>query len=370
MRSDEENYRFVVLCRYARPYEVVSATEVLEPNNPTLASYCGGEKTLVCVDENVFANYKEKIVSYFSFRGINHQIITLRASEHNKKMESVIEVCHAGKEFGLGRRSRIVAIGGGITMDIAGLAASLYRRGIKVIRVPTTLLGMIDAGVGIKWGVNFEGERNFLGAFYPPLVTINDVDFLKTVSEREMRCGASELVKVAIVRDSKLFSMIEEHWEELKNREITPSLKKIVEVGITDMIQELQPNLYEDELERLVDFGHGFSPAIEFASNHEVTHGEAVSIDMAICTGLAHTKGICSMLTIERVLGLLRKIGLPLHHRCCTAELLWNELPEIIAHRGGKLNMVVPGEIGRGTFIQTLNYEEITECLAYLKSMS
>lgn len=163
-----------------------------------------------------------------------------------------------------------------MTLDIAGLAASVFRRGVDYIRVPTTLVGLADVAVGIKQGVNALGKKNVIGTFYPPLASINDYRFAQTLHRREIACGMAEIVKVGLLRDPVLLNLLKSYGHELScSRFGSPAWAAAEVANRAELLtmEELAPNLFEKDLARLVDFGHTFSPAIETLSRFEIPHG-------------------------------------------------------------------------------------------------
>ena len=189
-----------------------------------------------------------------------------------------------------------VAFGGGVATDVVSVAASLYRRGIPVIRLPSSLIGQVDAGIGLKSAVNLKGVKSALGGFHTPEVVMSDPDWLRSLRPRALRAGMSEIVKIAIVRDPALFDDIAAFGRDLiTTRFVEPrdvadaSLRRAIEL----MLCELQANPFEEELARVVDFGHTFSPLLESVSEYRLNHGEAVAVDMAVSRGSPHGSGSC-----------------------------------------------------------------------------
>lgn len=192
-------------------YRVTECTNLLDPTNDTLLwGHVGDEelrgvasdgkavKRFVVVDATVHRLYGSRITQYFEARNVVHRILPLPTTEENKSLELVTEILENVHEFGLDRRSEpIIAIGGGVCLDVVGLAASLYRRRTPYIRVPTTFLSYIDASVGAKTGVNFAGGKNKLGAYVPPVATFLDRSFFQTLPARHISNGMAEMLKVA-----------------------------------------------------------------------------------------------------------------------------------------------------------------------------
>jgi 3-dehydroquinate synthetase len=229
------------------------------------------------------------------------------------------------------------------------------RRGVQHIRVPTTLLGAVDAGIGLKGGVNFGGHKNYLGCFYSPSHALIDVAYLRTLARTRIRQGLAEILKMALIADRGLFITLRNHGTALiESRFQSPIAvgRWVVARSIELMLLELQLNPYESGAsERLADMGHTFSPALEAASGFALTHGEAVSIDMAFTCVLGQMLGVTPVEESNAFLTLLVDLGLPTYSPLLTLPLCRHALKQAISHRGGKLNMVVPTRIGAGAFL-------------------
>ena len=224
------------------------------------------------------------------------------------------------------------------------------------MRIPTTLLAIIDAGVGVKVGVNFGDHKNFLGRYFAPVACLNDpATFLVTLPRREFACGLAESIKMAILKSPRLFEVIEKYHLGVEYNNYT---QELIEISILTMLEELQPNLHEESLCRLVDFGHEFGHIVESLASYEIPHGECVAIGMAISTFLAHLKGILSRADLERILNLILDIGLPIYvtdYDCFNPNTLWAKIrTEGIGHKGGMLYLVVPKAIGQATFLDNI----------------
>merc|ERR1711988_822374 len=164
------------------------------------------QRRLVCVDETVYGFIGDKIKAYFEARGVEYDILRLNMVEDEKDMDKVLAVAEAMKKFNIDRRTEpVIAIGGGVALDIVGLAASLFRRRTPYIRVPTTALSYVDASVGAKSGVNFQGYKNALGMYVPPAAAFLDSDFFKTESSRRIANALAEVAKMAIMKSPELF---------------------------------------------------------------------------------------------------------------------------------------------------------------------
>jgi 3-dehydroquinate synthase len=260
-------------------------------------------------------------------------------------------------------------VGGGVVLDVSGFAASIFRRGVGYLRIPTTLVGQIDVSVGVKQGVNSGRFKNVLGTFYPPLASINDTCFLKTLSATHIAAGFAEIIKMAVIADSALLSLVELHGAELLESRFQsprPAAEAIMRRAETSMLRELEGNLFETNLQRLVDFGHTFSAAIESDSRYLIPHGHAVALDMLMSTGIAVGRGLCPPAVLDRLIRLYRIVQLPITQSICSADRLHDSLDDIRAHRGGALNLVVPRNVGQPMFLQEVSIDELQGALQVL----
>ncbi|GAA2135526.1 3-dehydroquinate synthase [Kitasatospora kazusensis] len=355
-------------------YEVAFTPQVLSPANPALAQ-AGGHpgRRLVVVDSHVHELFGDRIHGYFEARGLEHRICVLPAHEQVKTMDSVFRVAEQMDRFGISRRGEpVIAMGGGVLMDVVGLACSLYRRSTPFVRVPTTLIGLVDAGVGAKTGVNFGPHKNRLGTYHPATATLLDPSFLATLDPRHLSNGLAEILKIALIKDRRLFDLLEQRGEALiEQRFQGPAAGGEVLVrAVHGMLQELQPNLWEHRLERSMDYGHSFSPTVEMRALPELLHGEAVCVDMALTTVLAQRRGLVEPGQRDRILALMRTLRLPLWHPLMEPETLGDALTDTIRHRDGRQRLPLPVGIGGGCFADDLTADELGDSADELRELA
>jgi 3-dehydroquinate synthase len=335
-------------------------------------------RRLVVIDANVDRIYGDRIREYLVHHGVEHLKVVLPVSETEKTMASVFRVVKGMDELGISRRHEpVIAIGGGVLLDIAGLAASLYRRSTPYVRVPTTLIGLVDAGVGAKTGVNHGAHKNRLGTYFPAKVTLLDRSFLKTLDARHVRNGLAEILKIALVKDRSLFALLERHAVSLVEERMQGETKdgaeaaaQVIERAITGMLEELEQNLWEHKLERVVDYGHTFSPTLEMLALPELLHGEAVNVDMALTTILSEQRGLTSVRERERVFALMRKLDLPVYHRLCQPRVLESALADAVRHRDGQQRMPLAIGVGAACFVNDVHPAELVAAAATLRELS
>ncbi|RYP67507.1 hypothetical protein DL771_007207 [Monosporascus sp. 5C6A] len=365
-------------------YHVATVPGIFTPNNPTIIqNYCsrttGGRtrKVLVIADDYV-DNAMDDIEGYFKGHASairDYRLLPMHVSSKVKEMESVLQVINAAVELSMSQHDIFVVVGGGTLMDIVGFAAAIYRGGTSYLRIPTTLVGMIDAGVGIKTGVNFGNHKSLVGRYFAPVACLNDPQtFLATLSRRDFACGLAESIKMAILKSPRLFEVIDRYH---RNSGYNTHTDELIHISIITMLEELQPNLHEHNLLRPVDFGHEFGHIIESLARHEIPHGECVAIGMAISSSLAYRKGILARSDLDRVLKCILDLGLPIYatdYDCCNEEVLWTKIStEGIEHKDGMLYLAIPETIGRGGFlydISDINTRILSDVMISLKRYS
>ncbi|KMY85328.1 3-dehydroquinate synthase [Candidatus Paraburkholderia calva] len=374
-RAEDSQY-WDVSANYDVTYRVICTNGVLLSSNPLLLQLGSSEKTgredhgrrLVFVESEVFRFYSDAINRFFCSE--DSRIVVLNATEKTKNMQLVENTVEQMIQFGINRRSEpVIAIGGGCLMDAVGFAASIYRRHVPYVRVPTTLLGIVDAGIGIKTGVNFGNHKNRIGSYCAPVAAVLDTTFLATLPKRHIRNGLAEVLKMAIVSDATLFQLLDSHALTLVKAcaESSPASLRIIQLSIQRMLEKLEPNLWEKDLYRVVDFGHTFSPVIEMIKVDRLLHGEAVAIDMCISTVIAAKRQLIGIAAADRIIALTNRIGLPVINSDCTAANMQAALDDVVKHRDGLQRIPVPTAIGEATFLNDVSLQEVMEACEYLQ---
>lgn len=366
-------------------YDVVTAHALFDVANPTLATAgaipAAAERSrrLVVIDETFDDLYGDQIRDYFAHHDVWATYHVLEAHETVKNWESVESVICAMAEARLDRRSEpVIAIGGGVLLDIVGFAASIYRRSTPYIRIPTTLMGLVDAGVGVKTGVNFRQGKNRLGSYAAPTVTFVDRSFLSSLDRRHLSNGLAEILKIALIKSSRLMSLLDTYGRATLDDGFvgsTPALANaaddIIGTSIHLMLEELQSNLWEANLERCVDYGHTFSPTMEMKALPELLHGEAVCIDMALSSVLSFHRGRMTHDELAHVLSTMQAFDLPIWNSSLEEPDVLNvALADTVRHRGGKQRVPIPVGIGDHEFANDISEDELTHALRTLRTLA
>ncbi len=252
----------------------------------------------------------------------------------------------------LDRHSYVAAVGGGAVLDTVGYAAAMAHRGIRLIRFPTTVLSQDDSGVGVKNGINRFGQKNYLGTFTPPFAVINDSTFLSTLSDRDWRGGLSEAVKAALIKDGSFFDLIEDHADRLVRRDL-PAMETIVRRSAELHLQHIATagDPFEMGSSRPLDFGHWSAHKLERLTSHQVRHGEAVAIGVALDTTYSYLSGFLPEGDWKRVIALLQALGLAVYapeltHQAGDRPAVLRGLEEFREHLGGRLTIMLLKAIG------------------------
>ena len=252
-------------------------------------------------------------------------------------------------------------------------ACAVYRRTTNFIRVPTTLIGLIDASVSIKVAVNHGKHKNRLGAYHAPMHTFIDFTFLRTLPEAQVRNGFAELIKISACADLRTFELLDKHCEQLismkfgredgSSEELIKAADEINRRSIHAMLKLEAPNLHETGLDRVIAYGHTWSPTLELAPETPLRHGHAVSVDMAYSATLAHCRGKMSSEDRGRILSLLSRAGLTMDHPLFDDHLLAKGTKAILKTRDGLLRLAIPYPLGQCIFLNDVTNEEMSSAL-------
>lgn len=347
-------------------------------NSEIAQSYRQFGRCLMVIDKTVYGLYGKQIQAYFEHYEIKLKVFQIRIEETDKTLRTFEQIVDAFADFGLVRKEPVLVVGGGLTTDVAGFACATYRRRTNYIRVPTTLIGLIDASVAIKVAVNHGKLKNRLGAYHASGKVILDFSFLKTLPIAQVRNGMAELIKIAVVANRDIFELLEQHGEALLQSRFgylngTPELREVGHTvtysAISTMLELEVPNLHELDLDRVIAYGHTWSPTLELTPEVPMFHGHGVNIDMAFSATIAQQRGYISVIDRDRILGLMSRIGLAIDSPYLTSELLWKATESITRTRDGLLRAAVPRPIGSCFFMNDLTKAELDEHLAIHKAI-
>ena len=268
------------------------------------------------------------------------------------------------------RQSFVVAIGGGAMLDAVGFAAATAHRGVRLVRVPTTVLAQDDAAMGVKNGINWNGKKNFLGSFAPPWAVLNDEDLLSTLPDDEWRCGFSEAVKIALLRDPAYFDRLERDAEAIRGRDREASshaIRRSAELHLRHVTRGGDP--FAIRTARPLDYGHWSAHRLEQMTGFAVGHGAAVGVGVALDTVYAAIEGRLARDVAYRTLRTLARLGIPTFHPALLdADALLGGLEEFREHLGGRLTVTLLRDVGVAEDVHALDPRVIRAAIGELRS--
>ncbi len=266
------------------------------------------------------------------------------AAKSTRQLWNLVDTFDAKR---VARRSEpIVALGGGSVLDVVSLAASIYRRGVPHIRVPTTLLAMVDAGLAAKTAINFHGRKNLIGTFSPPEGIMLDPALLGSLPRHELGHGLAEILKLGIAADRHLFEAIEHGTRGILAGGFSSSEHDDVLLrAVESMTAAIWPDLWEDDLNRATDFGHSISKELEARLDPRPSHGDAVALDMAICIATSRALGLLDGDSCQRMLRAIASAGLPIY-RAIDDNIIAAGIADTRVHRDGGKTVPLPDAIG------------------------
>jgi len=294
-------------------------------------------------------------------------VIVTGSEQAKNDMFVVNQVLEAINTNNLCRKSCVLAIGGGAVLDAAGYATSIAHRGIPIIRMPSTTLSQCDSGVGVKNAINYFGKKNFIGVFDPPFAVVNDCRLLDSLDNQHWISGLSEAVKVALVKDTQFFDEIETNASILLQRDRETMISIIKKSAILHLEHITNGG---DPFERLdarpLDFGHWAAHKLEQVTQNELTHGEAVSIGLAIDLRCSVGLGLLDDKVATRAIELLQALGLPTAHVKLKEDDLLNGIEEFRQHLGGQLTLLMLKDIGKPVEVHALDDHLVHQAISEL----
>lgn len=313
-----------------------------------------GDQWVLITDDKVDTLYGHRLMEVLNHKRI--QKIVLPSGEGSKNLHMVETVLNKLLKYGLTRRSRVIALGGGVVGDIAGFCASIYMRGIPFIQVPTTLLAQVDSSVGGKTGVNMPQGKNIVGSFYQPKAVVIDTKTLYTLPKRELISGIGEVIKYGIIYDYEFLKYIDKHFSQLISLEesvIKKTIKKCCEIKAEVVSKDEK----EEGLRKILNYGHTIGHGLETATHYQkYTHGEAVLIGMYYEGLMAKKLGYIDEDYYHEIASLINKTGISLNIDYIATGDLIHHMMKDKKNKDGKVSFILPK--GKGEVTELLLTKE------------
>lgn len=340
--------------RTGRPYQVLIGKGLLEKAGDLVRPLVKGTRTVIVSDSHVMPIYGSKVQKSLEAAGMTVSTWTFEAGEASKTPSTLLSLINHLASLRLTRTDSIVALGGGVTGDLAGLAASLYLRGIACVQIPTSLLAMVDSSVGGKTAVNLEEGKNLMGAFFQPVLVLCDPDCLQTLPDVEMANGWAEIIKYAMLRSDSLPALLE--------GELTDDVMlKIIATCVGIKRDIVEADEFESGQRALLNLGHTIGHAVERVTHYDIPHGRAVGIGMAVMARGMVRAGRAPTDIVPRLDALLSRYGLT--NRC-----EWSVDDLLEASRsdkktaGNKITLILPYAWGDCRTVKT-TFEELKQLM-------
>ncbi len=323
-------------------------------------------KIAIITDSKVEKLYAERLKELFEKEGIKSEIFSFPEGEASKNIDTVISLARRMIQKKFDRKDIIVALGGGVTGDIAGFLASIYLRGIPFIQIPTTLLAQVDSSVGGKTGVDLPEGKNLIGTFYQPLRVYIDPDVLRTLPLSEVKNGLAEVVKYGCILKKRLFSFLKKRGKEIYELK-AEDIEYIIFESCRAKAWVVSKDEKEAGLRRILNFGHTIGHAIETELNYQVPHGLAVAVGMLVEAKLSEELKIAKKEVARPLENLLKKLELPYRLSHLSEKLKPEKLlPHLAKDKKvwrGKLTIVLLEKIGKYSFFESPPSEVIKKIL-------
>ncbi len=328
----------VINVNASKNYDVIIGDGILDSLGKNCVSLFGKSKAVIVTDSNVKEFWLDAAKTSLQLAGIDALAFVFDAGEDSKNTKNLLELVDFMAENRLTRSDFLVALGGGVTGDLTGLAASLYLRGIPFVQVPTSLLAAVDSSVGGKTAVNLTAGKNLMGAFYQPSLVLCDTSTLSTLPEKEFANGMAEIIKYGVIFDKDLFNKVR-----------GGNVKSDMENIIARCVELKRDVVAKDEFDKgerqLLNFGHTLAHSIEKCSNFEIPHGAAVAIGMVIAARASHALGWSEEDCTAAIIEANKNNSLPVECGFSAGELADSALSDK-KRTGGTINFVVPKAMG------------------------
>ena len=291
-------------------YEIRIGYKIIDRMALIIAKNHKAGRYALITDNCVGSIYAKQMMDSFKDVGLKINLIEFPAGESSKNFNTVLDIVGKLLELGADRGTMLIALGGGVVGDLVGFIASIYMRGIPYIQIPTTLIGQVDSSIGGKTAIDLPVGKNLLGTFCQPRAVFADLTFLETLPQKEFNNGLAEIIKYGIIDDEKMFHLLEENMDAVKNRD-SVLLTKLVEncCRIKKSIVEIDEK--EQGLRRLLNFGHTLGHAIEAVSKYTISHGEGVALGMIAAARISEKKKYLDSTQVKRIEEIILRAGLP-----------------------------------------------------------
>ena len=353
-----------------RSYPVVIGEGLVGAAGNWIATRVPGARCAVVTDENVAALHLDPLKGSLAEHGLYLGEVVVRPGEASKSFPVLAILCERLLELGVERSDCVVAFGGGVVGDLAGFAASILRRGVRVVQMPTTLLAQVDSAIGGKTGINTPQGKNLIGTFHQPSLVLADVTVLTTLSKREFRAGYAEVVKYGLIGDAPFFAWLEENSAEIFST-AGPARQAVETSARAKALIVAEDEREESGRRALLNLGHTFGHALEAYAGYSdrLLHGEAIAIGMRLAFDYSAERGLCPAGDAARVAQHFTAVGLPtaiaqIPGPRPAPDALLRLMAQDKKVKGGRLALVLARGVGQVFVERDVPMPQLTEFLA------
>ncbi|NIA08863.1 MAG: 3-dehydroquinate synthase [Nitrospiraceae bacterium] len=344
-------------------YDILIGQGILVDLGKDLKERFPAPRYIIITDSNVEKCLGTDLLDLLRHDQLEVDMLVFPAGEESKNIATVIDLARKMVDLGADRQTTILALGGGVTGDIAAFLASIYMRGIPMLQIPTTLLAQVDSSVGGKTGVDLPEGKNLIGTFLQPKRVYADINTLTTLPQAEVRNGLAEVVKYGVIKSPKLFELLEEKGQDILD--IEPQVTAHVVFSSCSIKAEVvAKDEREGDLRRVLNFGHTVGHAVEAAALYQIPHGEAIAIGMVVASRISVAKDLMPMKDLERLISLLKRLNLP---REIPQGLHTEKLIGLLQHdkkaRAGKISFVLCKGIGQTLITDEVSRKELVSAI-------
>jgi 3-dehydroquinate synthase len=335
-----------------RSYDIIIGRHLLDAAGSRIAATLPRARSAVVSDANVAALYLDRLKASLGRRFLGE--VTVAPGEASKSFPVLAEVCERLLAVGVERGDIIIALGGGVVGDLAGFAASIVRRGVRVVQIPTTLLAQVDSSIGGKTGIDMPQGKNLIGTFHQPSLVLADISVLATLAPREFRAGYAEMMKYGLLGDAPFFAWLEETWPQVFSGD-SEARASAIATSVRAKVAIVETDEREDSgMRALLNLGHTFGHALEAYAGYSdrLLHGEAIAIGMRLAFSFSAEQGLCSAGDVEQIERHLEAVSLPgriadIPGVPPTPERLLELMAQDKKVKGGRLALVLARGIGQ-----------------------
>ena len=330
-------------------YDILICSNELDKLGPCLKRLDIGKDAVIVTNPGIKKLFGAKIKKALVLSGFNVRFETVPDGEKAKSEKECLRLLNNISRFDVQARVFIIALGGGVVGDLAGFTASIYKRGVSYVQVPTTLLGQVDSAIGGKTAIDLSAGKNLVGAFYQPKLVFSDISFLKSLPEKELASGLAEVIKYGIIKSPGLFSFVEKNYTAILNRDKKCLNRIVYECSLIKAGVIEKDEMDNKNVRVMLNLGHTIGHAIEAAASYRrsYNHGQAVALGILSGVYIAEKTGLLAKAAGQRIKNIIKNIGLPVKLKNVSLRKILSAQSRDKKFIHGKNRFVLPAGIGR-----------------------